>query len=470
MSFTETTFLFVFLPFSIILYLIVDRFIKKDQIKNTVLVLFSLVFYYWASKESLVFFLVTVVFTYLAGLAIESNKKTKVIVFVVCCLVGALFFYKYAVFVSEWINQIIEKKVINYGKLVVPIGISFVVFEAISYIVDIYRGDAVSGSFLDCITFLALFPKLVSGPIVLWKDFQHQTDGRRSTLPMISKGLDRIVIGYAKKIIIADSFGAQISLINSGLASGGLDIPSVWLKVLLYFLQIYFDFSGYSDIAIGLCEIFGFTIKENFSHPYLSTSISEFWRRWHISLGTWFREYVYIPLGGNRKGNVYIHLFIVFLLTGIWHGSGWNFLIWGIIHGICIVFERKVRGQIWYQKTPSFIKWIVTIIIVFLAWIPFMTGTPSEAIRIFTGLFKSLTTPNMTFTWEYYLSRRTILLLLISLLYEVSGIRLIREKLQSLCSLKGVWICWKISLVLLFVVDILFIVNSTYHPFIYFQF
>ena len=328
MGFTEIIFLFVCLPVSIIIYLISRKVFHCDTICNALLVVLSLLFYLLAGKQTIVIFLMLSVFTYMAGW-LAYDGVTKRIVFPILLLVGILLFYKSFPLLSKSINGLINTEFISAGELIAPIGLSFVVFESISYVVDIYRKNAEPGTILDCLTFLSLFPKLVSGPIVLWKDFKPQLVNRRVSIEKITSGIDRIIVGYAKKAIIADTFGVQIALINSGIAGTGVDTTTMWLRALLFFFQLYFDFSGYSDIAIGISRIFGFDFKENFNYPYLSKSITEFWKRWHISLGSWFREYVYIPLGGNRKGNVYLHLMIVFLLTGIWHGTGCQFLAWG---------------------------------------------------------------------------------------------------------------------------------------------
>lgn len=332
MGFTEITFMFVFMPISIIIYVLADRVFNNILVSNTIIAVLSLLFYFWANKKSLLVFAMIVILTYAAGCVAKtetkkdkSNRITKYIL----TLVGILAFYKYITFISDWITSVINEECFDAANIVVPIGLSFVIFSSISYIVDIYRGQADAGSLADCFIYLSFFPKLVAGPIVLWKDFESQLRYRVFSIKQISYGVDRIIIGYAKKAILADTFGYQLALINSSAIDGGVDTLTMWLRGLLFFFQLYFDFSGYSDIAIGLCNIWGFSIKENFNYPYLSMSISEFWRRWHISLGTWFREYVYIPLGGNRQGNVYIHLMIVFLLTGIWHGSSFNYIIWG---------------------------------------------------------------------------------------------------------------------------------------------
>lgn len=467
MGFTQISFLFVFLPVSIILYCLAEMLFHKDKINNGILVFLSLLFYYYADKESLYIFILLALVTYISGYAVKTKKR---IIFTIVFFVGTLAFFKYFTFISSWINSLSGIKIITIDNLFIPIGISFVFFEAISYAVDIYRGDAEIGSLLDCLTFISLFPKLVSGPIVLWKDFKPQLKNRRTDLNDICCGIDRIIIGYAKKVIIADTFGIHIMLINNGMASSGIDVPTMWLKALLYFFQIYFDFSGYSDIAIGISRFFGFKFRENFNYPYISTSISEFWRRWHISLGTWFREYVYIPMGGNRKGSVYLHLAIVFLLTGIWHGNGWRFLVWGGVHGLFTILERMVREHQWYKRIPSIIKWMGTMLIVFLAWIVFSSTGIVDAWKNIVSLFIPKNSGAVNFTWQYYLTRRIAFLLILSVFSLIVGIEAIKQRIGKMFENGIAVVAKRIFLLLLMVVAIMFIVNSNYSPFIYFQF
>ena len=469
MGFTEITFLFVFLPATIVLYLLADKVFRNDTVDNVLLVIFSFVFYYWAGKETIAVFVTLAVFTYMAGKMLELEKKKSMVVFFLVCLVGTLAFYKYALLVGEWINEVTKKPYTDFSKLLAPIGISFVIFESVSYITDIYRNDAKAGSLLDCLTFLSLFSKLVSGPIVLWKDFQPQLKNRRVKLDEVASGIDRIIIGLAKKAVIADSLGARIAAINTSTAAVGTDTATLWLRALLYFFQLYFDFSGYSDIAIGVSRIFGFHVKENFHYPYLSQSITEFWRRWHISLGTWFREYVYIPLGGNRRGNVYINLLVVFLLTGLWHGAGWQFLVWGGIHGLFIVFERAIHDKKWYKKTPQIIKWLITTSIVFFAWIFFMSNDVKTGWQTITRMFET-TNEDLNFTWRFYLTNRTKLFFGLIVFGHVFGIKRIEERVGKLMASNGGMLLRRMLLLSLFVVDILYVVSSSYSPFLYFQF
>lgn len=469
MGFTELTFLFVFLPTTIVLYLAADKAFHNDTLDNILLVVFSVAFYYWAGEETLHLFAIIAVFTYMAGKMLEKENKKASAAFPIVCLVGVLVYYKYAQLLGKWINEVTKKPYVDLSEFLIPIGISFVIFEAISYVVDIYRGDAEAGSLLECLVFLSFFPKLVSGPIVLWKDFRPQLNNRRVKLDEIAEGIDRIIIGLAKKAVIADTLGSRIAAINIGIEYGGVDMGTMWLRALLFFLQLYFDFSGYSDIAIGIGRIFGFRWKENFNYPYLSVSITEFWRRWHISLGTWFREYVYIPLGGNRRGNVYVNLMIVFLLTGIWHGAGWQFLVWGGIHGLFIVIERALRDRTWYKKTPAVIKWAMTTAIVYFAWIFFMSDTVKAGWESIRGMFES-TGAELNFTWRYYLTNRSMLFIGLAIIGHLFGLKLIADKTKRMLDSNVGGVVKRMLLLLLFAVDIMYVVSSTYSPFLYFQF
>ena len=469
MGFTSETFLFIFLPVSVIAQIIVGYKLNNQKLSNLLLIGMSIVFYAWSGVRALLFFLVFSLLVYVMGRAVgkrEKNAKTRLAVSVFL-LIAVLAYYKYMCFAVSQLGSLLSRQ-ITLDSIIAPAGISFIVFESVSYVIDIYRGDAEAGTFLDELLFLSLFPKILSGPIVLWKDFKPQIENRSISGDDISSGVDRIIIGFAKKTVIADTFGYQKMLIDG--AAGGIDCPTAWLCALLYFFQIYYDFSGYSDIAIGLCRIFGFDIKENFNFPYISKSVSEFWRRWHISLGSWFREYVYIPLGGNRKGNVYLNLFGVFLLTGIWHGANWTFMAWGILNGLFVVLERYCRDKTWYRNTPDIVKWLFTTAVVFFGWIMFMSPDISSAFGFYKSMFVNNTAvPN--FTWKYYLTTKTVILLIIAAAGSVMGAFGFAEKAkrfingnETACTVK------KLLYLGLFIIAMLFVVNSTYSPFLYFQF
>lgn len=478
MGFSTALFLFAFLPLSAILYLIADRFFNT-KVKNILLLVLSYIFYALSSWDTLGLFLVLTVITYISGMLIYYAKNTdkspvgaKCWLFI-ACLAAALYLlaYKYIPALSQHLSGLFKEE-ITFANLIVPIGVSFVIFEAVSYIVDIYRGDAAPGSFIDAAIFLSLFSKIVSGPIVLWKDFAPQLAKRKTDSGDIAEGINRIIIGLAKKVIIADTLGMQIKFITVDMAGMALDWQTSWLKALLYFFQLYYDFSGYSDIAIGISRIFGFKFKENFNYPYLSTSISDFWRRWHISLGTWFREYIYIPLGGNRKGNVYVNLFIVFMLTGIWHGSTLNFLAWGMIHGFFIVVERAIRNKNWYKKIPAFIKWVFTISIVFLAWVLFMAPSFKSGVAEYLKMLPR-SNQGVEATWEFFLTKKVLIILLLAVAGNLIGLipEKFRAKAKNYIGEKPIAsIGQKVLYLAIFAITIVFIINSSYSPFLYFQF
>ena len=476
MGFTETTFLFIFLPITIISAIIINRFAKQKL--NIMLLLFSILFYGWGSWHTLIELLFVTLLIYLTGNLIysasnsekASKQETKRwLALSIAILLIMLIYFKYAAFLLKCFN-VQNNTMIHVEEIIVPLGLSFVVFEAISYLVDIYRGEAVPSSLLETALFIFFFPKLISGPIVQYKDFQPQIKDRVINADKIYSGLCRIAIGYAKKAIIADTFAVSVVSINAALAAGGVDTQTVWLLAVLYFFELYYDFSGYSDIAIGLAEVLGFSFKENFNYPYRSLSISEFWRRWHISLGSWFREYVYIPLGGSRRGNVYINLMVVFLLTGLWHGANWTFIVWGALNGLCVVIERFIRKYRWYNAIPSIIKWAVTVVLILLGWVIFMSPDLNEAGTILRLMFFKEVPHTYNFTWRYYLTNRVMLLLVVAAAGSFCDGLLKNGRIQSIGNKPAVSLLLKIAVLCLFILDIMFVVNSNYSPFIYFQF
>lgn len=357
--------------------------------------------------------------------------------------------------------------------LTVPLGLSFLTFSAVSYLADVYRGDAPAGSLLDCALYLSFFPKVVSGPIVLWRDFQPQIAGRRAGLDDVCAGLERIALGFAKKLILADMFGACVSEIDYAAARYGVDVPTAWLAVLLYMLQIYYDFAGYSDIALGLGRLFGFRFKENFNFPYRSRSVTEFWRRWHISLGAWFREYVYIPLGGSRGGlrRTLWNLAVVFALTGVWHGAGWNYILWGGINGACVLLERLVRDRAWYRKLPDGLKWAGTMFTAFCFWELFRfqsLGALWNWVKIMLGLRRF---EFIMLSWRWFLDARLAVLIAVGVLGAAApGLDWLRTARERLAARPWGLALQEAALLALFVLSVLCMVNSSYHPFIYFQY
>ena len=466
MPFTSAGFLFFFLPITIIVYYLFN-FIGKNQLNNLVLILFSLSFYMVSGLRTTIYLILFIIIIYFSGriLGYINAKSTKRSFFILSLLfvVLTLSYYKYITFILE-----LFQSGTGILSIVIPLGLSFIMFEAISYLVDIYKGDTKSGSLIDVFLFFTFFPKIASGPIVLWKDFSSQIYNRKVSVDLFFSGMNRVMIGFAKKSIMADSLGTVVQSINENTQLG-IDSPTAFLGALCYFLQIYYDFSGYSDIAIGISRIFGFDFKENFNYPYTSTSIGEFWRRWHISLGTWFREYIYIPLGGNRK-HVYINLFVVFLITGIWHGSTFNFVIWGVAHGLLIMIERAFREKVWYKKIPALFKWMFTMVFVYLTWIIFMIPSLTQAIIYYKSML-GIPAGNIYFTFEYFVNNKLILIIIVAIIGAFIGkwdkVELIKAWSRDT---KTGLIFSQMLYMMLFVLAILFMMNSSYSPFLYFQF
>ena len=472
MGFTSHVFLFVFFLPCLIACMITTYNQKTRKMALVLLLLSDCVFYLWASIDTFFIFLLMILYVYSMGKLIEKTRTATIKYLTIAILIVGinLIHVKYL----KQIGTVLKLDQTLLGqqflKLVfVPVGVSFVTFEAISYFVDIYRGDAESGSLLDTAVFLSFFPKLISGPIVLWKDFNPQLKDRKISLDMVERGVTKVIIGFGKKAIIADSLGVLLGSLNGAIAAGtGPGI--LWMKALVYTFQLYFDFSGYSDIAIGLSAMLGFTFKENFDHPYVSASITEFWRRWHISLGSWFREYVYFPLGGSRKGNVYLNLMVVFLLTGIWHGDSWAFFLWGLLHGLAVVIERRLMKTSWYEKIPKIIRWLGTMIYVYFLWILFSSDTVKTFWDTVTLMF-SRNAGVKNYSLVYFLTPKNITLLLAAALFSVAGtwkwvIRLHEKTERSMV----LGILRRALLLVIFAVSLIFVVNSTYSPFLYFQF
>lgn len=477
MGFSSISFLFIFMPAAVLLYWIINKFFASKA-SNIALLVFSYVFLAWLNIDAMWLFLLLSLIVYLLGNVVyyqlrQPESRGSLKIWMICiqvCILGYLLVAKYLGFVVSAISEL-SGGGLSLPKILVPVGVSFFVFGAVSYVVDIYKGFAKPGNIIDALLYFSFFPKVVSGPIVLWRDFESQISSRNTTSSIVSEGVDRIIVGLAKKVIIADSLGAQIAIIDAQAGGSGIDCPTFWLKSVMYFFQIYFDFSGYSDIAIGLSQIFGFNIKENFKFPYLSTSVSEFWRRWHISLGSWFREYLYIPMGGSRTGNVYFNLFVVFVLTGIWHGANFTFWIWGIYNGVFVMLERLVHNRTWYIKTPSLVKWMFTIFVVFWGWVIFSSDSVADFGNVTRSMLRGSDSGAVTFSWHYYLSQKNIILLAVAALGSVIGVFGLSDRILASFS-SNVWLVTlrKIALLILLYITVVFAVSSSYSPFLYFQF
>ena len=470
MVFSSLLFLFRFLPIVLLAYYILPK-----KCRNFVLFLSSLVFYAWGEPVYVVLILLSTCVDYAAGLAVhyfkEKGKMSGAKVMVACSAVinlALLGFFKYAGFFLQIVHQLTGLAMPELH-LALPIGISFYTFQTMSYTIDVYRGDAkMQKNFITFGAYVALFPQLIAGPIVRFKDVAEQLDHRKETISQFSKGILRFMVGLGKKVLIANQVGALWSQI-AAMPDSELTTAMAWLGVVAFTLQIYFDFSGYSDMAIGLGRMFGFDFMENFNYPYISTSIREFWRRWHISLSTWFREYLYIPLGGNRKGQVrtYINLLIVFFATGLWHGAGATFIIWGLYHGLFLVVERMGLGKLLEKNCFRGLNHIYTALVVVVGWVFFRADTLADAKVILHQMF---TWENGIYPASLFVNRKVIFLAVLGVL--LSGIvqsicPKLREHLYEKEVTKTVDIV--IMAVLLFLCT-MYLVSSTYNPFIYFRF
>ena len=468
MTFNTILFLFAFLPISLFLYYAVPK-----RFRTIPLVLTSLVFYAWGNPTYLLLMAFSVGFNYITGVQIAAyqesvrDKGSKVsMVSPVLVNLLVLGFFKYFGFLISTVNSITGLK-LSSPDLPLPLGISFFTFSVLSYVFDVYRKRAeVQKNFLDFTLFVTFFPKVISGPIIQYKDMAPQLRDRKMAPAKFGAGINLFLVGLAKKVLLADNLGATFSVI-SGMST--MSAGTAWLGMILYSLQLYFDFSGYSDMAIGLAKLFGFSFEKNFDYPYLSTSISEFWRRWHISLGAWFRDYVYIPLGGNRctKHRQLINLSVVWLLTGLWHGASWNFVLWGVYHGIFVILEKFALKDV-LPKVPKVLRTIVTTLLVFLGWVLFFSPSLSSAVHYYGQMFGAGHMGLFDGTFRYYFFGSLRLLIL-----AVIGCGPLAHTIhQRLCYYKGGKLTY-VSVacyVLLLILCVAYMMSATYSSFLYVQF
>lgn len=468
MIFSSLFFLFVFLPISLILYYVVPK-----RFRAIPLVLISLLFYAWGTPEYIILILLSMVFNYITGLEIahfqEAEKTIVARVFMILAVVVNLLmlgFFKYYGFLISNINAITGLQ-LSAPQLAMPLGISFYTFTVLSYVLDVYRGRAAAQkNILLYAVYVTFFPKLISGPIVQYKDMEAQLAERQMAPAKFGAGLNMFLVGLFKKVLISDNLGTAFNAI-SGLSA--MSAGTAWLGMVFYGLQLYFDFSSYSDMAIGLAKMFGFDFAKNFDYPYLSSGISEFWRRWHISLGAWFRDYVYIPLGGNRCSTPKIirNLLVVWFLTGLWHGSSWNFILWGLYHGAFVLLEKFVLKER-LEKVPKGLRIAGTVFLVFFGWVLFFSPSLTSALHYYGQMFGLGHMGFVDSTCKYYFFSNVPLLLI-----AIVGCGPIVQRLhQRIAYWKGgiatyVSICMYIVLLVL---SVAYLVNATYTSFLYFQF
>ncbi len=463
MLFSSMTFVFMFLPIVCALYLL-----SSKRFHNPILLAASILFYAWGEPKYLAIMLLTIVINYFGAIVIEKvHLKKLALLSTVVLDLGFLIYFKYFNFIIDNINNLFHAN-INAIDVIMPIGISFYTFQAISYVIDVYRGDCkAQKDIYKLALFICLFPQLIAGPIVKYHDVADQIEDREVNFDKVTVGVKRFIIGLSKKMLIANTLGAIADKIFTQPADTFSPLVA-WLGSISYTLQLYYDFSGYSDMAIGLGLIFGFQFMENFNYPYISKSITEFWRRWHISLSTWFKQYVYIPLGGNRisKNRTYINLGIVFLLTGIWHGASWNFVFWGIWNGFFIILEKMTGWHNDTDKLPvKILKHIYTIFVFVIGWVMFRADDMAYAWTYLKNMFGMVKVHDITYTMMYYVDNVEIVTLIIAILCAMPIFRnMIHIEKKPVKLLVNIW------LLVLFILSSASIAASTYNPFIYFRF
>jgi len=461
MLFSSIPFLYYFLPAVLILY-----FLVPFKLKNTVLLVFSLVFYAWGEPKYVFLMLATILIYYLCGLLINkcTQKKWKQFWLVVSIVTGLAFLgiFKYADFFIESFNAATGIS-LPLLRLALPIGISFYTFQSMSYTIDLYRGQVpVQKNPISFGAYVTLFPQLIAGPIVRYIDVARELDSRTHSWDKIALGLRRFLVGLGKKVIIADNFALLMRLFRE---SGDQSVLFYWMYAIAFSFNIYFDFSGYSDMAIGLGKVFGFHFIENFNYPYISKSVGEFWRRWHMSLGTWFRDYVYIPLGGNRvsKGRWVFNTLAVWFLTGMWHGASWNFILWGLLYAAFLMIEKWVPAL---QKLPTVLRRFYVLFVVLLGWILFNATDLSQAVTDLQCMFGFGGIPAVSPETLYYL-RSYALLFVIGI---VGSTPIVRDAANRIYKTKVGAVLEPILLILLLLICTGYLVDGSFSPFLYFRF
>lgn len=454
MVFSSINFLFIFLPLTLLSYYLC----RNIKWKNIILLASSLIFYAWGEPVYIILMLISILFNYYIGKDIDEGRHRKyTLIFGIIVNLLILGYFKYAGLIVDSVNKITGLSLVN-RELPLPIGISFYTFQAMSYIIDVYRGGSkAQQKLLPFAVYITMFPQLIAGPIVRYEDIENQLNERRFSGRDFGDGVVIFVKGLAKKVILANCIGALHAEIFGIADRGAL---AAWIGALAYTLQIFNDFSGYSDMAIGLGKMLGFDFSENFDRPYASTSITQFWRRWHISLGTWFREYLYIPLGGNRRGAArqIINLLIVWTLTGLWHGAAWNFVAWGFYYGVLLILEKFVFAKV-QKKLPKIANWIITFLLVVIGWVFFFCNSLGEAFSYLGTMFGAGGAGTAGMGGFYILAYALLLVLgFLPSAFKAEG------KIKLPVSVK--WF----ACVLLFMLSVAFLVSESYNPFLYFRF
>lgn len=490
MVFSSLLFLICFFPLCLSIYYLFKLIFRKNpkvqlSCKNAVLLVFSIAFYAFGGIKYLFLMLGVILLNWLGGFLCAKGRHKDIsrklsLIIVVTLNLGLLFVFKYFNLFTGIVENLFfsEAEKVSFAtvflakgngalglkEIVLPIGISFYMFQALSYVVDVYRGVvSIQGNLFKFALYISFFPQLIAGPIVQYKDVESQINGRSENVNLFSEGIIRFCYGLGKKVLLANTLGETVDLIwETDVSQIGAMVA--WFGAIAYSLQIYFDFSGYSDMAIGLGKMFGFNFKENFNLPYMSESVQEFWRRWHISLSSWFRDYVYIPLGGSRcsKAKLYRNIFIVFLLTGIWHGANQTFLIWGVVYAVLLILERAFLGE-WLKKNPvKLVNRLLTFVTVTILWVVFRADDIFMAFSFIGSMFKKGTGDDSIMS---FLSARVILAFIFGII--ISGMLFKKKEKQEPVKVNALNCIFAYILLL---ASAFLLVNGTYNPFIYFQF
>lgn len=458
MVFSSIIFLFRFMPIAFLIY-----YLTPKKYKNLSIFILSMIFYSWGEPKYFPIMIASVIVDYIAGQGITKYRKNKLLcrsflIMSMCFNLGMLFFFKYTNFFIDNLNLLLGTSITNL-KIVLPLGISFYTFQTMSYTIDVYRGKAeAENNIINFAAFVVLFPQLIAGPIVKYTDISKELKNREINLEQIQNGIRLFIMGLGSKVLIANNIGSLWdSVLNLGFEN--ISTPLAWLGIIGFAFQIYFDFSGYSLMAIGIGKMLGFNFPQNFNYPYISKSVTEFWRRWHMTLGSWFREYVYIPLGGNRQGTIrmLLNLFIVWFATGFWHGANWNFIFWGLYFGILLTIEKLFLLK--YLEKNNIISRVYLIFIVLISWSIFAVTDINSLKQLFFKMFYF----SSGIDWLFYLKSYGITLLF-AVFFSTPATKKIYDKLGNNSPITIIFLC------LVFTVSIAYLVDATYNPFLYFRF
>jgi alginate O-acetyltransferase complex protein AlgI len=433
----------------------------------------SLIFYAWGEPVYIIIMIFSTIFDYTNGRLIykyKDNKRIskKILIFSITVNLGILCFFKYYGFIVNNLNQVLGFS-IKFTALPLPLGISFYTFQTMSYVIDVYKGLVpAQRSLVNFVTYVSMFPQLLAGPIVKYRDVEREITERNENIKLFGEGIELFIIGMFKKVFIANNIGAIWSVIKI-IPTEQLAVLSAWLGIIAFTFQIYFDFSGYSDMAIGLGKMFGFNFPKNFNYPYTSKSITEFWRRWHMTLGGWFREYVYIPLGGNREGKIkcYRNIFVVWLLTGLWHGANWNFILWGLYYGALVVLEKLFILK-WLEGLPKIIRNLYSMVMIIIGWALFEFEDLHKLFN-FLGIMFGVNAKSLIDNVTIYYSYTNILMFIIALVCSTPICNNISCKIKDKLKTSGIIIFSFLYMTMVFLCTA-YLVNQSYNPFLYFRF